>query len=72
MLAAIVSGEAITSIVLSLPTTGSLLLVALTSQDTYLAGSIVMVLSSLTILGFLVSDLTLAAVDPRIRLERGQ
>ena len=70
--AAIVSGEAITSIVLSLPTTGSLLLVALTSQDTYLAGSIVMVLSALTILGFLVSDLTLAAVDPRIRLERGQ
>ena len=70
--AAIVSGEAITSIVLSLPTTGSLLLVALTSQDTYLAGSIVMVLSALTIVGFLVSDLTLAAMDPRIRLGRGQ
>ena len=70
--ATIVSGEAITSIVLSLPTTGSLLLVALTSQDTYLAGSIVMVLSALTIVGFLVSDLTLAAVDPRIRLERAQ
>jgi peptide/nickel transport system permease protein len=46
--------------------------VALTSQDTYLAGSIVMVLSALTIVGFLVSDLTLAAVDPRIRLERAQ
>lgn len=66
----IVSGETITSIVLGLPTTGSLLYGALLNQDMFLAGSIVMVLSVLTILGTLFSDLMLVLADPRIRYER--
>ena len=64
-----VSGAAITAVVLSLPTTGVLLLGALVSQDMYLAGSIIMVLSSLTVVGTLISDLLLAWADPRIRFE---
>jgi len=63
----IVSGETITSIVLSLPTTGPLLFGALISQDMYLAGSIIMLLTFLTVIGTLISDLLLAWVDPRIR-----
>ena len=55
--------------VLSLPTTGVLLLGALISQDMYLAGSIIMVLSALTVAGTLISDLLLAWADPRIRFE---
>lgn len=66
----IVSGETITSIVLGLPTTGSLLYGALLNQDMFLAGSIVMVLSMLTVIGTLVSDLLLVVADPRIRYER--
>lgn len=65
----IVSGETITSIVLGLPTTGSLLYGALLNQDMFLAGSIVMVLSMLTVIGTLVSDLLLVIADPRIRYE---
>jgi peptide/nickel transport system permease protein len=65
----IVSGETITSIVLGLPTTGSLLYGALLNQDMFLAGSIVMVLSILTVIGTLVSDLLLVIADPRIRYE---
>lgn len=65
----IVSGETITSIVLGLPTTGSLLYGALLNQDMFLAGSIVMVLSALTVLGTLASDLLLVIADPRIRYE---
>jgi len=67
-LPALVSGEAIVSIVLSLPTTGPLLLRALMSQDMYLAGSFIMLLSTLTVIGTLVSDVLLAWLDPRIRL----
>jgi peptide/nickel transport system permease protein len=67
----IVSGAAIVSIVLSLPTTGPMLLQALRSQDTYLAGSFLMFLSVLTVVGMFLSDLALAALDPRIRLEGG-
>ena len=69
LLPTIVSGAAITAVVLSLPTTGVLLLGALVSQDMYLAGSIIMVLSSLTVVGTLISDLLLAWADPRIRFE---
>ena len=58
------------AIVLSLPTVAPLLLRALTSQDSYLAGSIIMVLASLTVIGTLASDMVLAATDPRIRFER--
>jgi peptide/nickel transport system permease protein len=64
----LVSGSAVVSIVLSLPTTGPLLLRALLSQDMYLAGSFILLLSVLTIIGTLVSDLLLAWLDPRIRL----
>ena len=69
MLPAIVSGETITSIVLQLPTTGPLLYTALLSQDMYLAGSIIIVLSFLTILGTFISDILLVVSDPRIRFD---
>ncbi len=65
----LVSGETITSVVLNLPTTGPLLLGALQSQDMFLAGTLVMMLSILTIIGTLISDILLAWVDPRIRYE---
>lgn len=65
----IISESTIVGIVLSVPTTGPLLLRALMSQDMYLAGSFFLLLSSLTVLGTLISDLLLAWVDPRIRLE---
>jgi peptide/nickel transport system permease protein len=69
LLPTLISGEAIVSIVLNLPTTGPLLLQALLSQDMFLAGSFLMLLSILTVLGMLLSDILLAAVDPRIRYE---
>ena len=71
LLPAIISGATITSVVLSLPTTGPLLLRALLSQDMYLAGTFVMFLASLTVIGTLVSDILLAWIDPRIRFTRG-
>ncbi len=67
MLPTIVSGEIITAIVLNLPTTGPLLFKALLSQDMYLAGSTIMFLTSLTVIGTLISDILLVCVDPRIR-----
>jgi peptide/nickel transport system permease protein len=67
-LAAIISGAPIVSVVLNLPTTGPVLLRALMSQDMYLAGSLVLLLSALTIIGTFISDLILAVLDPRIRL----
>ncbi len=67
----IVSGETITAIVLSLPTVGPLLFSALISQDMYLAGSTVMFLSFLTIIGTFISDMLLHWIDPRIRYEKG-
>jgi peptide/nickel transport system permease protein len=63
----IVSGSTITAIVLGLPTTGPLLVTALLSQDMYLAGSFIMFLSILTVVGTILSDILLAAADPRIR-----
>ncbi len=63
----LVSGATITAIVLSLPTTGPLLLEALLAQDMYLAGSFIMMLSVLTVIGTLISDLLLAWLDPRVR-----
>ena len=68
LLPAIVSGAEITAIVLSLETTGPLLIRALQSQDMYLAGSFLMFLAFLTVIGVLVSDIALALLDPRIRL----
>ncbi|WP_239617969.1 ABC transporter permease [Cohnella mopanensis] len=64
---ALISGEAIISIVLNLPTTGPILLKALMVQDMYLAGSFLLILSVLTVFGTLLSDILLAVVDPRIR-----
>ncbi len=71
MLPQVVSGSAIVSIVMNLPTTGPMLLDALRSQDMYLAGSFLMFLALLTVIGVFLSDLALAALDPRIRLEGG-
>ena len=71
LLPQIISGAAIVSIVLSLPTTGPMLLRALQSQDMYLAGSFLMFLAVLTVVGMLVSDILLAVLDPRIRLSGG-
>ena len=69
LLPTLISGEAIVSIVLNLPTTGPALVEALISQDMYLAGSFLMLLSILTIVGMILSDLLLAWADPRIRYE---
>ena len=63
----IISGEAIVSIVLNMPTTGPVLLKALMTQDMYLAGSFLLILSVLTVIGTLLSDILLAFIDPRIR-----
>ncbi len=66
-LPAVVGGEIVVSKVLNLPTTGPVLLDAIKAQDMYLAGAIILILSSLTIIGTLLSDILLALVDPRIR-----
>jgi peptide/nickel transport system permease protein len=71
LLPELISGAAIVSVVLSLPTTGPMLLNALKSQDMYLAGSFLMFLALLIVVGVLVSDLALVALDPRIRLSGG-
>jgi len=69
ILPAIISGAEITAIVLSLETTGPMLIRALKSQDMYLAGSFLMFLAFLTVIGVLISDIALAILDPRIRLQ---
>jgi peptide/nickel transport system permease protein len=71
LLPQIVSGSVIVSAVMSLPTTGPMLLSSLQSQDMYLAGSFLMFLAVLTVVGMLVSDILLAVLDPRIRLTGG-
>ncbi len=71
ILPAVISGAEITAIVLSLETTGPMLINALRSQDMYLAGSFLMFLAFLTVIGVLISDLALAFLDPRIRLQGG-
>ena len=68
LLPTVISGAEIVAVVMSLPTTGPLLLSALQSQDMYLAGSFLMFLALLTVVGVLVSDIALALLDPRIRL----
>ena len=67
ILPGLVSGEVIVASVMSLPTTGPLLLGALRSQDMYLAGSIIFIVSALTVVGTLLSDIMLAWLDPRVR-----
>jgi peptide/nickel transport system permease protein len=71
LLPQIVSGSVIVSAVMSLPTTGPMLLSSLQSQDMYLAGSFLMFLAVLTVVGMLISDILLAVLDPRIRLTGG-
>jgi peptide/nickel transport system permease protein len=68
----VISGAAVVSIVMSLPTTGPMLLEALRSQDMYLAGSFLMFMAFLTVIGVFLSDLALAVLDPRIRLQAGR
>src|SRR6266850_2409228 len=67
----VISGAAVVSIVMSLPTTGPMLLDALRSQDMYLAGSFLMFMAFLTVVGVFISDVMLALLDPRIRLGAG-
>lgn len=67
VLPALISGEMIVSIVLSMPTMGPIVRRALMSQDMYLAGSFLLIVSALTVIGTLISDILLAVADPRIR-----
>ncbi|MBV7395859.1 ABC transporter permease [Mameliella sediminis] len=69
ILPTLVSGEIIVAVVMNLPTTGPLLLRALLVQDMYLAGSLILIVSLLTVIGTLLSDVLLAWVDPRIRYQ---
>lgn len=69
ILPTLVSGEIIVAVVMNLPTTGPLLLRALLVQDMYLAGSLIFIVSILTVLGTLLSDVLLAWIDPRIRYQ---
>lgn len=65
----IVSGSIIVSLVLSLPTVGPLLLKALLAQDMFLAGTIMLLLGVMTVIGTFISDLLLMWIEPRIRIE---
>ncbi|MCA9882708.1 MAG: ABC transporter permease [Anaerolineae bacterium] len=65
----LVAGEVIVSIVLNLPTSGPVLFNALLEQDMYVASGFILVLSALTVIGTFISDVLLAILDPRIRLE---
>lgn len=67
ILPALIGGEVITSLVIGLPTVGPLLLEALQAEDMFMAGSIILILSVLTVIGTLISDLMLVVIDPRIR-----
>jgi len=68
LLPQMISGSAIVAVVMSLPTSGPMLVHALQSQDQYLAGSFLLFLSTLTVVGMFISDILLAVLDPRIRL----
>lgn len=72
LLPQVVSGSVIVSAVMSLPTTGPMLLSSLQSQDMYLAGSFLMFLAVLTVVGMFISDVLLTILDPRIRLTGGK
>ena len=67
LLPSLVSGEVLVSLVIGIPTLGPVLLEALLAQDLFLASSIIMILSALTVIGTLISDIVLAWLDPRIR-----
>ena len=63
----LVSGSIVVSVVLGLPTVGPILLKSLVAQDMYLAGSIILLIGWMTVVGTFISDLLLAWVDPRVR-----
>ena len=69
LLSALLGGELIVSIVLNLPTMGPLLYVAVLNHDAFLAGAMVMLLSVLLVVGYLLADILLSWVDPRVRYE---
>ena len=71
LLPELISGSVIVSVVMSLPLTGPMLLQALRSQDMYLAGSFLMFMAFLTVVGVFIPDIMLALLDPRIRLGAG-
>ena len=68
LLPTLISGSALIAMVLSLPTLGPLLVQALRSQDQYLAGALIFMLTLLTVVGMFISDIALSVLDPRIRL----
>ena len=68
-LPSLIAGETITAVVLGLPTAGPLFLQALQRQDMQVAGAYVMIISTLTVIGTLISDVILAIADPRIRYQ---
>lgn len=70
MLPNIVSGMTVTGIVLNIPTIGTLLYNSLLSQDMYLAGACIMILSFMTVIGMFLSDMLLMLIDPRIRIDQ--
>jgi peptide/nickel transport system permease protein len=70
VLPSLISGVTITAIVLNLPMAGPLLLRALVSQDMYLAGAFILIMSVLTLVGMLLSDILLAVLDPRVRYQQ--
>jgi len=69
LLPSLVSGSVIVSVVLSLPTLGPVLLFALKVEDVYTGGIIILMTGMLTVIGTLISDILLAVVDPRIKIE---
>ena len=69
MMPMLISGSAIVSVVLSLPTIGPLQIRALMAQDMYLAGDILLLQSILVVAGTIISDILLAIIDPRIRIK---
>jgi peptide/nickel transport system permease protein len=71
LLPELISGSVIVSVVMALPLTGPMLLESLRSQDMYLAGSFLMFMAFLTVVGVFISDIMLALLDPRIRLGAG-
>lgn len=70
-LSKLISGSMVVALVLAIPDMGPLLLDALLSQDMYLAGTLLLLISILTIIGTFISDILLAVMDPRIRLAKG-
>lgn len=65
----LIAGEVVVAIVLNLPTSGPIYYRALQAQDQYVAAGFMLLLSVLTVIGTFISDILLAVLDPRIRLQ---